>query len=227
MMLNDVVDENHTKLPRYVIMEDKLKESKIKRQKTICKNLINKAINDELKHNQKEIDKRVDAELKLREISNFAPNDSENTSVLLTLPTDLLCKLREYTLKKYESVYYYSEVIKEQTRYFLEENEKQQHVASLSYNGNTKIRKDVLLKFDEILSTLKAQDSWPEFSTYTIKNVIILVLETRDDRTINKYLESIDNFLKQSGDSIGLNRNSPSNLSPFSDAIENKLSEIL
>ena len=123
--------------------------------------------------------------------------DSNNSNILITIPSDILKDSIEYCSKQLGEDMQISDyiliILKEYNKRY-----ETQHLttSSLRYNGR-KPRRDVLEKLEKICSFLKSEKHFPYITEKILVPVIKTALGNLDQRTVENYVTCIKYFAEQ------------------------------
>lgn len=126
-------------------------------------------------------------------------DDEKEIVVELRMRYGLLRELKNNLKKKYGenhpsvSGYIYHKIQKINEEF--QEFQLQQHTASLSFDGK-KPRKDVLLKLLKIADEVRTYPDADILKRWHVEKIIRTALDKPDDRTVKKYLDCLQNYVK-------------------------------
>lgn len=156
---------------------------------------------------------------------NIVLDDYNKVNVVISITNHDLHTLKENIVKKYgNTVSLNGEV----TRAIYDYNSKfslpHLSTSSLMYNGK-KPRRDVALNLEKMAEVFTFEDNFPTFSKNSLAKIIRETLGNIDSRTYDRYFQCIKNFVeKTTGQRLGYN--SIYNLTGFSEAVQERLSQI-
>lgn len=131
----------------------------------------------------------------LDEVNSKDPDGT--TSITINLPNDKLKKLLQLSIIMYKDLNYVNGIISNAIDDLIDKIQLQHQTTSLTFNGEEKIRKDVLLKLKSIAEYLETLPNYPIFQTQKIKQAIDTVLGRVDPRTKEKYLKCFKAWLRK------------------------------
>ena len=156
----------------------------------------------------------------LDEINSKDPDGT--TSITINLPNYQLKELLELSIVKYKNLNYVNGIISNATDDLIKKIRLQHQTTTLTFNGEEKIRSDVLLKIKAIAEYLETLPNFPILRIHKIKQSIDVVLGRVNYRTKDKYVGCIKTWLRNAKGQESY-YNSDLDLSGLKQAVLNKM----
>ena len=156
----------------------------------------------------------------LDEISRRDPE--EMNSIVINLPNYKIRELLELSIYKYKDQKHVNGIISNAIDDLIKKIQLQHHTTSLTFKGEERIRKDVLLKLKSITEYLETLPNYPILTIQKIKQSIGAILGSADSRTKEKYLRCFQTWLRKAKGQESF-YNSNLDLSGFKQAVLTKM----